>query len=141
MSRLWVFAFAAALSCVACLPLFARKIKKGSYPQLCSIHSAYVDGNSESADAIRQQLANKTWMEPAPSSATAGAIIRVSEARSEKRFPLPAERTTVSLIISTHGKDVWFDSVGFNELPFSSGARFAAKVLLADVKKAAACGK
>jgi hypothetical protein len=122
---------------------FARRIRKGSHHDLCTINTAFVSGNSESAGLVRKQLAKRTWLRLVPSADKADAVLDISETRSEKNFPMRAGQTTVSATLTRNStKDlVWSGSATFGEGPFNGGAGSAVKVLLGDLSYEANCNR
>lgn len=108
--------------------------------ELCAIKKIAIEGNSESAVNVRKQLEKRTWLALSDSSASADAVLKVNESRSEKNFPIRTERTTVSAeMVKSDGSVVWSGSSWFDEGVFNSGSGSAVKILLSNLQKSAGC--
>jgi hypothetical protein len=109
-----------------------RRHKRGSHPELCQLKTVFVEGNSESASKIRDEIPKRTWLKLAASKENVDAVLAIAETKSTGGFPMTHEQTTVSGQLTKAGSDeiLWSDSASFGELPRGSGAGSAAKILL-----------
>jgi len=118
-----------------------RRHKRGSHPELCQLKTVFVDGNSESANMIRNEIAERTWLKLVASKEHADAVLAIAETKSTRGFPVTTEQTTVSGQLIKPGSDeiLWSDSASFGEGAFNSGAGSASKMLLGYLRTDAGC--
>ncbi|TAM80409.1 MAG: hypothetical protein EPN47_15930 [Acidobacteria bacterium] len=124
---------------LATTPVFARRIHKGSRHDLCSIKSVFVDGNSESADIVRQRIEKKTWLKLVPSEDGADGVLKIAEHTLTKHFPISTQETEVSDQLWKGKKLDWSETKTWDEGVFNSGSGSAARLLLDDLNKEANC--
>jgi hypothetical protein len=118
-----------------------RHHKRGSHPELCELKTVFVDGNSESANMIHNEIAERTWLKLVASKEHADAVLAIAETKSTRGFPMTTEQTTVSgqLVKPDSDEILWSDSASFGEGVFNSGAGSASKMLLGRLTTDANC--
>lgn len=123
------------------VPSVMAREKAGSRPELCTIKTVAVTGNSEAATKVRREVEQRTWLKLVGSSEKADAVLDIAESRTEHGGLLSVQKATVSATLTqrSSGDIVWSNSRTFNSDPLRSGASVAAKLVLSDLARQAGC--
>jgi hypothetical protein len=119
----------------------AGSARKGRKPdtELCSLKTVYVEGNSQSATAVRDSLDKWTWLKLDNDKTKADGVLAIQEVRTRGGEFAAPEDVRVTGQIRQGSKLLWSGSTGGAGSFASASAKAVAWQLLKHLNKQAGC--
>jgi hypothetical protein len=121
------------------VPTGAARKKHEPDADLCSLKTVYVEGNSQSATAVRDDLGKRTWLKLENDRAKAEAVLAIQETRTRGDGFAAPEDVRVTGEIRRDSKLLWSGSAGGAGSFASASAKAVAWQLLRHLNKDAGC--